>query len=82
MPRYLAMMPLEFCGRRYEQNDYIETADVPSAAERAEIDRLNLARALRASPPVPPSPGASRDRAMEAEPGRQRGYKTRADARR
>jgi hypothetical protein len=78
MPRYLAMMPLEFCGQRYKQNDYIETADEPSAAERAEIARLNQARALRESPAVQPTPGASRDRAMEAEPSRQRGYKTRA----
>ena len=77
MPRYLAMMPLEFCGKRYAQNDYIEVPDEPSAAEARDLAELHAARALRLDPPEPPTPGASRDRAMEAEPKRQGGHKTR-----
>lgn len=78
MPRYLAMMPLEFCGKTYKQNDYVDVPDQPSDAEARELARLRSNSALRADPPEAPTPGASRNRAMEAEPSRERGYKTRA----
>jgi hypothetical protein len=75
MTRYLAMQPLEFCGEVFKQNAYIDVADQPSDAEAREIERLVARRALRREKPEP-SPVA-RDRAMEGEPSRQRGYKTR-----
>ena len=78
MPRYLAMQPLEFCGQTYKQNDYVEVPDQPSEAEARELERLHSNASLRRDPPEPPTPGASRDRAMEADPKRQGGYKTRA----
>jgi hypothetical protein len=83
MPRYLAMMRLEFCGQTYQQNDYLNVPHHPSAAEKAQLERLHSNRALREVPLEPPSPGADRERnaAMAPEPAErqhQRGYKTRA----
>jgi len=79
MPRYLATRPLEFCGETYKQNDYINVPDQPSEAEARELERLHSNASLRRVPAEPPTPGASREenRAMEAEPKRQGGYKTR-----
>jgi hypothetical protein len=80
MARYLCMQPLPFGGRDYAQNEFIEVPEPPSAQQQAEIDALNLARALRHYPAAPAGPAQRRDAAMApAEPERaERGYKTRA----